>query len=403
MRILFFSHHSNLDGGASRALLEVVHDLRACGHEVGIVNRSAGPLTEACQAADVAQWVVPFAWSMGPRPLFPGRIRRAIRNAVVQPQLARIVRDWQPTHVYSNTSVIGVGAQLARRWRLPHLWHLHEFADNDFGLHPDEGRAGLLRRLRASTHVVFNSRALQAHYPELAGHASARVIYNGLFTDVVAAERRRQSAEARRNSEEFLVVGAIRPAKGQLLAIQALAQLRKVRPGATLVVAGSGEPVDVKACRRLATELGVSAAVRFIGFCSDPTPLYLAATACLMCSVSEAFGRVTAEAMACACPVIGNDCGATPELVRHRDTGLLFRQSAESLTEAMNYICGHPRQAEEMGARAQQFALSAFSRPTITRQICDLLDGGSAGANDTASQCDSSPVSPQSGDATPGQ
>ena len=44
-----------------------------------------------------------------------------------------------------------------------------------------------------------------------------------------------------------------------------------------------------------------------------------------MSSTADAFGRVTAEAMAYGRPVIGADACATSELIEHEKDGLLFR------------------------------------------------------------------------------
>lgn len=45
----------------------------------------------------------------------------------------------------------------------------------------------------------------------------------------------------------------------------------------------------------------------------------------LICSRSEAFGRVTIEAMLHSIPVIGANSGGTPELIIDKENGLLFQ------------------------------------------------------------------------------
>ncbi len=52
----------------------------------------------------------------------------------------------------------------------------------------------------------------------------------------------------------------------------------------------------------------------------DPTPSHVA----LMCSHSEAFGRVTVEAIKFGLPVIGANSDGTRELIREGWNGLLY-------------------------------------------------------------------------------
>ena len=68
---------------------------------------------------------------------------------------------------------------------------------------------------------------------------------------------------------------------------------------------------------------------------ADPYQVYRAADVVLMCSKFEAMGRTTAEAMATCRPVIGNNQGATPELIEHGHTGLLYQGDSESLAAQM--------------------------------------------------------------------
>lgn len=54
-----------------------------------------------------------------------------------------------------------------------------------------------------------------------------------------------------------------------------------------------------------------------------------------MCFRYEAMGRVTAEAMAAALPVIGYNSGGTPELIENEVTGLLYEGGYKELAQCM--------------------------------------------------------------------
>lgn len=373
MRLLIFSHHSALDGGASLSLLDLLAELKRPHSEIAVLNRSWGPIVPRLESLGVHSQIIPFEWSMGPSPVFPGLTRRLFRNLCAYPALSAFVRSWKPTHIYTNTTVVWIGAFLASQFRLPHIWHLREFGDADYDLHPDFGRSSLDHLFRSSSRVICNSQALFDHHPSLKLHPGACVIYNGVFSRDRIRSLTHAVATAVRKPTHFAIVGAIRPAKGQLLAIEGLARLHVDVPDATLSIVGDGLPVDVARCRELAANLGVSHSVRFYGFLDDPSEILLSSTACLMCSKREAFGRVTVEAMGCGCPVIATTSGGSAELISHGVNGLYFDGTAQDLALQMRAICQNPDFAREMGTKAQSGAFARFGREPYATSVRNVI------------------------------
>ncbi len=69
----------------------------------------------------------------------------------------------------------------------------------------------------------------------------------------------------------FLIAGVIRPEKGQIEAVRALAQLRKEHPQVRLIIAGDGETEELL---RVVRSLGVSDRVDITGFVAEIGPIY---------------------------------------------------------------------------------------------------------------------------------
>jgi glycosyltransferase involved in cell wall biosynthesis len=117
-----------------------------------------------------------------------------------------------------------------------------------------------------------------------------------------------------------VLVGYFSKAKGQNLAIEAIAISRRagIDIELTLVGTGSHQPL-----RSLAESLGVDDLLTIDGPTRDLGPYWAAAHVGLMCSQSEAFGRVTVEAMRAGLPVCGTDSGGTPEIIEPGVAGLL--------------------------------------------------------------------------------
>ena len=159
------------------------------------------------------------------------------------------------------------------------------------------------------------------------------VIHN--FVDT-ARFRRMDKEHFRRaiapNGEKLLVhVSNFRPVKRAADAVRILAAILQEQSlqgegdGAAsavkLLFVGDGP--DRPACEALARELGVEAAVRFLGKQEPVEEILSVADVMLLPSESETFGLAALEAMACAVPVVSTDAGGLPEVNVEGVTGFL--------------------------------------------------------------------------------
>jgi teichuronic acid biosynthesis glycosyltransferase TuaC len=124
----------------------------------------------------------------------------------------------------------------------------------------------------------------------------------------------------------LLSVGHLIERKGHHVAIEALAELVKQRPGARLVVIGEGQ--ERAALTALAARLGVADKVRLTGALPNTELLkwYSAADALLLCSSREGWANVLLESMACGTPVVATDIWGTPEVVASPEAGRLVAE-----------------------------------------------------------------------------
>jgi glycosyltransferase involved in cell wall biosynthesis len=116
-------------------------------------------------------------------------------------------------------------------------------------------------------------------------------------------------------------VGRLHPDKDQATLLRGFAQaLAQLPAGSLLAIMGSGklEPE----LRDLASELGVSESVRFLGQIANGRRYFKAFDVFALTSDHEPFGMVLLEAMAAGVPLIGSDCGGGREVVV--DSGRLF-------------------------------------------------------------------------------
>jgi glycosyltransferase involved in cell wall biosynthesis len=91
-------------------------------------------------------------------------------------------------------------------------------------------------------------------------------------------------------------------------------------------------------------------------------------------TLSEGFGIVLLEAMASCNIVVASRCTAVPEIVRHKETGLLFEAgSVESLTSTLAPILRQPDRFRHLTTAARA-AACAFDIPVIGLRLAEILE-----------------------------
>lgn len=377
-RVAFLTHYTELYG-ANLSLLALIDGLAAHGVQAHIVCPDQGDLLAALAARGVPAAVIPFEWWVSPRRTPAAAAGRLIRNLRPLRAIARRVAGWGCDLVYSNSSVFAAGALAALELGLPHVWHLREFGRRDYDLLPDLGArlTGLLFRTADATILV--SHALRRAFFGRSVPPNSHVVYNGVGPAAAFDDRRRaaEGLRSRRQPFTFVLVGRFRESKGQAVAIRAFARLGETHPDARLVLVGgagqTGDSAYFDGCRALAADLGVTDRVVFRGYVPDPEREFLAADAALMCSRSEAMGRVTAEAMSCCRPVIGFDAGGTGELIDDGRTGLLYRGGPDELAACMARYAADPGLAESHGSAAWEAARKRHTTEGYAAAVSDIV------------------------------
>lgn len=148
-------------------------------------------------------------------------------------------------------------------------------------------------------------------------------------------------------------VGALIPVKGQALAIRAMAELP---PDVHLVIVGSGP--DEPALRALATSLGLSDRVRFLGAVSHDTlpTLLCAADAMVLPSEREGLANAWIEALACGTPVVIPDVGGAREVVDRPSAGRIVDRNAPAIAAAIRDLLDQAPAQEDVATCATRFS-----------------------------------------------
>jgi glycosyltransferase involved in cell wall biosynthesis len=321
-------------GGAEFSLLELVARLRD-SYEFHLIIPGKGPFQRSAEAAGAKVWILPWPEaisSTGETAMHAGIAKMLHAAASLQPftrRLSDLLDEIQPSVFVTNAVKAHIIGALARKPKnVPLIWYMRDGLEERI----------LSRKLLALLSRRCDMSVCISHYvaAQLREYVSAslpaKVIYNIIdlnrFHPGVAPP-----ADLCKGPEEiwFGVVGAITPLKGHDVFLQAAERVLKQLPNAVFVIAGNnsyfteaGLGYEELLQRRSAASLGDRA--RFLGFRSD-VPAVLSRLDVLVQPNRgpEGLGRSLLEAMACAVPVIAVDKWGPAELVKHGETGLLFR------------------------------------------------------------------------------
>jgi len=277
------------------------------------------------------------------------RLRREV-NPLMDPaavlELSRIIGRHRFDLVHTHNSKAGfIGRLAAQRARVPTVVHtVHGFA-----FHDEESafRRALFRGLeriaaRWCDGMIFISKPLLdwAERERIGPGVPRTVIFSGIDVDAFRAADGKSFRRQWNIAPDRLVVGVVSKlweGKGHEILLHAWKEtLRDIRiaPEPLLLIVGEGY-LEGK-LKRHVSYLGLDTSVLFTGFQSDIPAVTAAIDIAVLPSLFEGMGRVVLEAMASGKAVIASDVGGIPDLVRHRENGLLVRPGdCESLKQAL--------------------------------------------------------------------
>lgn len=318
-------------------MLDLVRGLPERGFDVHVALQSPGPLN-ALLDADGIPWtpIRTHRWIGSPRG--PLRLmRNRLLDARTSKRIAEFAREKRAVLVHTNTLSSPVGAVIAHKAGLPHIWHMREAVDTDPGSVFIEGFDHAKRFIDETTDRVFCvSDALAEETARYADRSKIRRLHNGPLPAQPVPLKDRETIDPT-GEIRLLTVGSLGPRKGQGEAIQALSVLRKLGYNARLLVAGDGSKEALSTLQNQATEQGVGDTVEWLGYV-DPKPLYGSSHISLVCGPRDPLPRVGIESLAQGIPTVAIRSGGIPEIIDHEETGWLYDGSPQALAESVDTL-----------------------------------------------------------------
>lgn len=211
--------------------------------------------------------------------------------------------------VHSNNTITALGRYIATKRNIPHIYHIREYGDKDFGLRYFPSNTAFHKYLKSdNVYSICITKDIQLHHG-LSQHRMSTVIYNGIIQE----ENGLQPFTTPR--DYFLYAGRIEPTKGLLKLITAYKAYVDSTPTA-MPLKVVGEVFDYTYMNKIEEYVrfnNMQGLISFLGRQSDMPRYYEGAKAIIIPSEYEGFGRCMPEAMSHGCIVIGHNTGGTKE------------------------------------------------------------------------------------------
>ena len=367
-KILYIVHSSKM-GGATISFLNMVCGMKVAGYEPVIVypdyNETFISILNQNGLEHIRTDLTPLILntsSLKNKILYSYHFATlTIRLKKTTKSFERLVRKVKPDLIHTNTGIIHEGFFTAKKLGIPHVWHLREYQDLDFGWQIYPSKKKFIYALSASN-VIAISHGIFDHFK--LSTAKDRVIYNGILPET----------EITYNSQKqnyFLCASRVVASKGHEDVVKAFASFCKDHPDYRLIILGDGHRKFIEYLHKLAEKLECKEQVKFEGYKTVPeTVKYMQnAKALIVASKFEGFGRMTAEAAFAGCFVLGRDTGGTKEIIEHTN-GILFHDTNE-LIRAMNDVASLDE--DTYSKRVMQGQRFAINNSSIERNIQQIV------------------------------
>jgi glycosyltransferase involved in cell wall biosynthesis len=362
MDIVFYTSSLG-NGGAEKVVQRIANYSAEEGHNVTVAVARGGGSYEK-DLSDEAKLLV----------LSKGWLNSSTWNLMrsVKP-LRRYLSKHKPDIIFSAMDHVNVRLMRALSRsanKIPTTISVHNNTKDRFGSNPTLRGRLLLWRMKmtygkADRVVAVSGGVANALVEmEVAQREQIEVIYNPCV-DKQLYIKKSESVERAPQKSIIVACGSLIQEKGYSYLIDAFQIVLHERKS-ELWILGEGEQ-----CERIKSKisaLGLEAYVDLLGFRDNPYKFMTAADVFVLSSLSEGFGNVIVEAMACGTPVVSTDCPHGPgEIITHGENGVLVPPAdSEALAEALLRVLDdqalQERLVESGHERARDFHVAEIGR-----------------------------------------
>jgi glycosyltransferase involved in cell wall biosynthesis len=319
-------YRSDIVSGAERSIADLVGQLDR-RFRITMLVPDEGKLSDFYRSRGMEVWVRNVNTT---RRLFPGL--HTLQSYLLARKLKEKCVDLVLSNTFPAALRVGTACKMAN---LPHAIYMRDYI-SDTALHR--------RVLSQSRAVLAISKDVVNHLTGMVPASKIHLAYNYIHPDSILDRYEAYLASGRRllpfpvDHPVIGLVGRITPYKQPELLIQAIPHVLQAFPQARFAIIGAAQPKEKpyeEQVKLLATELGITDKVAFLGLRKDVIELTSEFTIACLTSSREPLGRVILEAQLLGVPVIVPDAGGPAEIVENEVTGLYFPSNETGSAELL--------------------------------------------------------------------
>lgn len=361
LKILLITHNLNLEGAPLMAY-SFAQEFATVGNDrVHVISLEDGPLRSDYESLNIPVKIIADNLKVVNPDL--NQYRQRLQN------LGESLDIREYDLVICNTMVSFWGVELARMFKVPSIWHIHESSniersiENFFGESPPEIMGQLLRDCFANaTRVVFVADATRIIFHELDVRGNFRTIHGGLDIDRINEYRQAHGKSELRakyglgaDRTVITLVGTICERKGQLIFLEAIGQLAKqYKEFANLdfiIVGPPREEVYFNCLQKQLKQLNMPN-VKIYKETREIYDFYAMSDIFVCASLEESFPRVLLEAMAFELKIVSTAVYGIVEMIGDREHGYLVPPGDPQALAAAMVKCLSEENSQKMAAKA---------------------------------------------------
>lgn len=381
MRVLMISDvYFPRVNGVSTSIRSFRHELQAQGHQVTLIAPHY-PHSDVYDQSHPDADLIRIPSRSIPR---DPEDRFMIKNKILQliPKLRAM--NFDVLHIQTPFVAHYLGISLAKELKLPVVESYHTFFE-EYLYHyipflPRSLMRWVARRFTVSqcnavSHVISPSRAMRDALLNYGVAAPISILPTGL-----QASQFRQGDGARfRNAYGIestrpvaLYIGRVAHEKNIDFLLRVFQHTLKQLPEALLLIVGEGPAVPH--LQKLAQQLGIDQATRFVGYLDRDTQLldcYSAGDVFVFASRTETQGLVLLEAMAQGTPVLSTIYMGTRDILEGAEGAVIAHENEQQFSNELSRLLTNPQKRTQLAIGARKTA-AGWSTQAMTERLVQL-------------------------------
>ena len=332
MHILFLHSSSDLYG-ASKIFLQTAQILKAQGHTCHVVVSANGPLVDKLKQDNIPVTVINLGIIR--RKYFTplGILNRISKWQKANDLLNKYIQQNNIELVYANTTAVLLGAYIAHKNKIKHVWHVHEIIEKPKFLFL--AIQWIMKRYTST--IICVSKAVQNHWSKNAPSllSKMQVIYNGIGTVEKSTESSFRTQYQIPNEAIVIgMAGRVHYWKGQQYFLQIAEQLLKPSTESNqakplyFIITGDAFPgyeYLVAEMQDFIKKNNLGGRIFYTGFEDKMDKFYSSIDLLILPSqLPDPLPTVVLEAMQYGIPVAATAQGGALEMIAENETGIFI-------------------------------------------------------------------------------